>query len=257
MIIRPRIIPTLLIDNQKLVKTVKFKKPDYLGDPINAIKIFNEKGVDELCLLDITITKEKRKIDYGFLHDAASEAFMPLSYGGGIKSVEEIEKILAIGFEKVVINTSLSQNEELVKDSAAIFGSQSVVASIDYKRDIYIDRCYIRDGSQRINCDALELAKKAEQMGAGEILLYSINHDGTGKGYDIKTIKKISENVAIPVIACGGAGSLKDIRQVLCEGRASAAAAGSLFVYFGNKKAVLINFPDEQTLFEEGIYRKQ
>lgn len=257
MIVRPRIIPTLLLDNQKLVKTVKFRKPNYLGDPINAIKIFNEKGVDELCLLDISISKENRVIDYEFLHNVASEAFMPLSYGGGIKSVEQIEKILAIGFEKVIINTSLPQNEELVKTSVAVFGSQSIVASIDYKKDIYGDRCYIRNGSQKTEYDALELAKWAEKMGVGEILLYSINNDGMGKGYDIKTIKKISENVTVPVIACGGAGSLKDIEQVLYDGKASAAAAGSLFVYFGSKKAVLINYPDEQTLFKEGIYRRQ
>lgn len=256
MIVRPRIIPTLLLDNQNLVKTVKFKKPTYLGDPINAVKIFNEMAVDELCLLDISATKNKRELDFDFLKNIASEAFMPLSYGGGITSIEQIQTLFAIGFEKVVINTSFIKNPKLVEEAVKYAGSQSIVVSIDYKKDILGEHCYIYDGIEKINKTPLEQAQYAEKLGAGEILLYSMNHDGMMEGYDLNTVKKIATSIKIPLIACGGAGKLEDIKEVLDYGHASAVAAGSLFVYFGSRKAVLINFPSEQVIWNKGIYRQ-
>ncbi len=253
---RPRIIPCLLLQNHDLVKTVQFSKPRYLGDPINAVKIFNGKGVDELCILDIIASSQKKEPDFEYLKDIASEAFMPLSYGGGIASVEQIKRLFYLGYEKVVINTSFIRNPDLVYEAAKYVGSQSVVVSIDVKTDLFGKRaCYIEDGGVKTGKDPVELAKYAEQMGAGEILLNSINQDGMMRGYDIKLVRDVASAVSIPVIACGGAGGVGDIKKVLTEGGAHAAAAGSLFVYYGRNKAVLINTPSEEELIREGIYQ--
>ena len=255
MLSRPRIIPTLLIDKGNLVKTKQFKKPKYLGDPINAIKIFNEKGVDELCILDISASKKRLVPNVRLLRDMATEAFMPLCYGGGITTFEQIREIFYIGFEKVILNTSLVQNSRLFQDAVAYFGSQSIVASIDYKEKVGKKRCYIVDASQRTKYTPVELAKRAEKLGAGEILLYSIKCDGMRKGYDIQTISEIAREVKIPIIACGGAGSLNDFKNALSVG-AHAVAAGSLFVYFGGQEAVLINFPEEKEFHQQHIYKE-
>ncbi len=171
MISRPRIIPTLLIDEGNLVKTKRFRNPNYLGDPINAIKIFNEKGVDELCVLDISASKKGRAPGMDLLRNMATEAFMPLSYGGGITTFEQIKEIFYMGFEKVVLNTSLVQDFDLFERAAAYFGSQSIVASIDYKKGLGKETCYIMDGTQKSRFTPVELAVKAEKLGAGEILL--------------------------------------------------------------------------------------
>jgi len=257
MIVRPRIIPTLLLDSQSLVKTIKFKKPTYLGDPINAVKIFNEMGVDELCLLDISATKNKRELDFDFLKNIASEAFMPLSYGGGINSIDQIQKLFSIGFEKVIINTAFVKNPQLVEQAASYAGSQSIVVSIDYKKDLLGEHCYIGDGMEKVNKTPLEQALYAEKLGAGEILLYSMSNDGMMHGYDINTVKNISTSIKIPLIACGGAGNLDDLKEVLEDGQANAVAAGSMFVYFGSKKGVLINFPNEELIWKKGIFKKE
>ena len=252
---RPRIIPCLLLQNQGLVKTIKFSNPKYLGDPINAVKIYNEIGVDELCLIDITATKENKEPDFQMLSSIATEAFMPLSYGGGITNLEQIRKLFYIGFEKIILNTALIRNPELVKEASKHAGSQSIVASIDVKTEFLGKQyCYICDGNEKIKINPIELAKKAESLGAGEILLNSMNCDGMMQGYDVELVKQVSNSVNIPVIACGGAGNISDIKQVLYNGSADAAAAGSMFVYFGKKKAVLINFPSEQEFLEAGVY---
>lgn len=252
---RPRIIPCLLIQDQGLVKTVRFSSPNYLGDAINAVKIFNEKEADELCLLDIKASIEKRGPDFSFLQDISSEAFMPMSYGGGISSLEQAKKIFFLGYEKVIINTSFLKKPELIEEIARYAGSQSVVVSIDAKKKMLGGyNCYISDGSQKTDKTTQELATLAEQMGAGEILLNSMDRDGTMQGYDLDLVKSVTEKVNIPVIACGGASGIKDLRLVLKEGQAHAAAAGSLFVYYGKKKAVLINMPHEQELIAEGVY---
>ena len=253
---RPRLIPCLSIKDRGLVKTTKFSKPRYLGDPINAVKIFNGKGVDELCLLDITATYENRGPDFDYLKDIASEAFMPLSYGGGITNLEQIEKLFFIGYEKVVINTSFIYNPQLIRDAAGVAGNQSIVVSIDVKNEIFGKRhCYINDGKTKVKEDPVTLVKRAEDLGAGEILLNSITCDGTMLGYDINLVREIVDAVSIPVIACGGAKDIYDFKNVLENGKAHAAAAGSLFVFYGSKKAVLITVPDGKEFIRIGIYK--
>jgi cyclase len=257
MYYRPRIIPTLLIDDGNLVKTKNFKNANYLGDPINAIKIFNEKGVDELCVLDISASKNNREPDFELLSLMASESFMPLSYGGGIKNLDQVKKLFRSGFEKVVINTAGVNNQTLLREVSNYFGKQSVVASIDYRQTLTGRKCYICDGTQKTSFTPIEMAVQAEKNGAGELLLYSIDRDGSRKGYDIETIKNVVKQVRIPVIACGGARDLDDIKEVLEQTGTSAVAAGSMFVYYGARDAVLINFPEERSFFEKGIFKEE
>lgn len=255
MFTRPRIIPVLLIDDRDLVKTVNFKNPTYLGDPVNAVKIFNRKGIDELSILDISATRRGVEPDFELLEDIASEAFMPLSYGGGIKSLEQVRRLLAIGYEKIVINTELVKNPGLVKAAVQLAGSQSVVASIDVKYVNKQYRCFVGDGRECVDIAPVELAKKAEMLGVGEIFLNSIDKDGEMKGYDISLVKSVVEAVKIPVTACGGAGRIDDLRKVIHDGMAHAAAGGSMFVYYGRLKAVLITAPSENELVEARIYK--
>lgn len=256
MFYRPRLIPCLSLKDQGLVKTTKFSNPRYLGDPINAVKIFNGKGVDELCILDITATSENKSPDFEFLKDIASEAFMPLSYGGGIRDIGQIKKLFFIGYEKVIINTAFVQNPQLIREAADFVGRQSVVVSIDVKNELFGKRnCYINAGKTKAGMDPVTLAKIAEELGAGEIFLNSINRDGTMQGYDIKLVKDVVSAVSIPVTACGGAKDIYDFKRVLQEGKAHAAAAGSLFVFYGAHKAVLITAPDEKDLIEIGVYQ--
>lgn len=250
---RPRVIPTLLIDEGNLVKTKRFKNPDYLGDPINAIKIFNDKGVDELCVLDISASRKGIIPNVKLLENMAAEAFMPLSYGGGVTALEQMREIFYAGFEKIVLNTLLVQDRDLFCQATNYFGSQSIIASIDYKKRLGKERCYIKNGTFRTEFSPGQLARLAEQLGAGEILLYSIERDGQRTGYDISLISEVSGAVQIPIIACGGAGSLEDMKLALNAG-AHAVAAGSLFVYFGGRDAVLINYPEEKDFLQKNIY---
>lgn len=251
---RPRIIPVLLIDDRDLIKTINFKKPTYLGDPVNALKIFNRKGIDEMAVLDISASKKGLEPDFELLTDMASEAFMPLSYGGGIKTLDQVRKLLAIGYEKVVLNTSLVEDEQLVKDAVALAGSQSVVASIDAKVVNGQYKCVICDGTKVIDMSPVELAKHAEELGVGEIFLNSIDRDGVMQGYDIDLVNQVVNAVDIPVTACGGAGGISDLKDVIENGHAHAAAGGSMFVYYGRLKAVLITAPTEEELTDAGIY---
>lgn len=257
MNIRPRIIPTLLIEDRGLVKTINFSKSRYLGDPVNAVKIFNEKEVDELCILDIRASLEGKGPDFEYLQDIASEAFVPLSYGGGITTIEEIKKLFYIGYEKVIINTEFIKNPELIKEASEFAGSQSIVVSIDVKNE-FLGRksCYIKSGTEKIKMNPIELVKMAEKYGAGEILLNSISKDGTMSGFDLDLIKKISESVSIPVIACGGARDITDLKLALKDGKADAVAAGSMFVYYGKQKAVLINYLSEENIESIQSWRK-
>lgn len=248
MFTRPRIIPVLLVDDRDLIKTVKFKDRTYLGDPVNAVKIFNRKGIDELSILDIGATKNGREPDFDLLKDIASEAFMPLSCGGGITTVEQIHQLLAIGYEKVVINTGLIRNPDFIKKAAAMFGSQSIVASIDAKKVKDNYQCCIVDGTELVDITPVELAKKAEALGAGEIIINSIDNDGMMQGYDIELVKSVVDAVNVPVIAVGGAGGVHDLKAVLQDGHAHAAAGGSMFVYYGRLKAVLITMPGKEEL---------
>lgn len=256
MYYRPRLIPCLTMINRGLVKTTKFNNPRYIGDPINTVKIFNGKGVDELCILDIRATAENKSPDFDYLKDIASEAFMPLSYGGGITTLSEIERLFYIGYEKVIINTSFVTNPSLVKEAVGFAGSQSIVVSIDVKNELFGRKvCFVSDGNSKVKGSPAELAKRAEDLGAGEILLTSITQDGTMEGYDIDLVKQVSEALRIPVIASGGARDIYDFKKVLNEGGAHAAAASCMFIYYGKQKAVLITAPSEEKLVEIGIYR--
>lgn len=256
MFTRPRIIPVLLYDDRDLVKTINFKERTYLGDPVNAVKIFNRKGIDELSVLDIGASQNHREPDFELLKDIASEAFMPLSCGGGITNINQVHELLAIGYEKVVINSVLVRNPDLVTRAAEAFGSQSIVASIDARMIKGEYRCVINDGQDITDKTPVELAKEAERLGAGEIIINSIDRDGMMQGYDIRLVRSVADAVKIPVTAIGGAGGIKDLKTVLDEGHAHAAAGGSMFVYYGRLKAVLITAPSEEELLRLGVYKE-
>lgn len=245
---RIRVIPVLLLQNGGLVKTVKFKDPKYVGDPINAVKIFNEKEVDEIAVIDISATREKRSPNISKIAEIAGEAFMPLSYGGGITKIEEIKELLYNGIEKVTLNASALERPALISEAARLFGNQSVVASIDVAKNwLGKYRVYGYNGSKNMDLDPATFAKQMEDAGAGEIFLNSIERDGTYQGYDFSLIEKVAHAVSIPVIACGGARHLQDMHDAVKHG-ASAVAAGSLFVFKGPHRAVLINYPNQAEL---------
>lgn len=244
-----RVIPTLLLRGTGLVKTVKFDNPKYLGDPRNTVKIFNDKEVDELALLDIRATPERREPDYTLIQEIVNEAFMPVAYGGGIKTVEQGRRILKMGVEKVVVNTAAFDEPSLLSRMADQFGSQSVVASIDAKRNLFgrYD-CVTQCGARKLKLDPVSAAQQMEEAGAGEILLNSIDRDGTFSGYDLTLVRSVADAVSVPVIACGGASSVDDMAAAVREGGASAVAAGSFFVFHGKHRAVLITYPDATVL---------
>ena len=244
----PRVMPCLLLMNGGLVKTIKFKNPDYVGDPINAIRIYNEKEVDELIFLDITATIEKRSPPYKVLSEITSECFMPVTYGGGINNVEDIRKILSLGVEKVAINSYAVENPEFVEEAAERYGSSTIVVSIDVRRRLFGRyEVYIYGGRKSTGLDPVEFAVKMENLGVGEILLTSIDRDGTQEGYDLDLIERVTNTVGVPVVACGGAGQVSDFHEAINRG-ASASAAGSMVVYYGRNRAVLTNFPARNEL---------
>jgi cyclase len=247
-----RIIPALLLKGNGFIKTSRFKDSVYLGDCFNTVRLFNEKEADELMILDITATFEQRLPRFDFLRDLASECFMPLGYGGGIRSIDDMRILFNAGFEKLSINTQSFKNPGLVKDAAREFGSQSVIASIDFRKKLLGNtEVYINGGREGIGMDPVTAARHAEELGAGEILLNSIDRDGTMQGYDLDVIRKVSDAVTIPVIACGGAGSLIDFRRAIHEGHASAVSAGSYFVFNGKHRAVLITYPAHAITIKE------
>jgi len=249
---RIRVIPALLLKGDGLVKTVRFDRPTYVGDPLNAVKIFNEKEVDELVFLDITATREGRAPSITRISEIATECFMPLGYGGGITTVDQIQEILETGVEKVVLNTSAVHDPQLVKEAARRFGSQAIVASIDVRKSwLGRYRVEVRGATEKTGYDPVHLARELERLGAGEILLNSIDREGTFSGYDVPLIRSVADAVRVPVIALGGAGKVQDFRTAVVEGGASAVAAGSLFVFHGPHRAVLINYPTQEVLRRE------
>jgi imidazole glycerol-phosphate synthase subunit HisF len=253
--IRTRVIPCLLLKGQGLVKTINFSSPKYIGDPINAVKIFNDKEVHELIFLDITASTEKRSPRLDYISDIASECFMPFGYGGGITTVKQAEDIFNRGVEKVIVNSHAVENPSFIRDLADLFGSQSIVVSIDVKKDFFGNyQTYTNSGKTKTQWNPVTWAQEAEKSGAGEIFLNSIDRDGTLKGYDIPLIKIISKSVSIPVVACGGAGTVEDFGRAVYDGGASAVAAGSMFVYYGKHRAVLINFPSDEDLRSSGLH---
>ncbi len=250
--LRVRIIPALLLKGGSLVKTVRFKNPGYIGDPINTVRIFNELEVDELTFLDISATPEGRNPDFKLLREIADECFMPLSYGGGIQSFDTAAKIFEIGFEKVILNSITHKNPRLISQIAYHYGSQAVVVSIDVKKSLFGGyEVVTKSASSTTGKKAVEWAKEVENMGAGEILLTSIDREGTWNGFDIELTKRVSEAVNLPVIAHGGAGTVEHIGQVVREGKASAVAMGSMVVYQKKGMGVLVNFPDRELLASE------
>lgn len=241
---RPRIIPILLLKNSGLYKTLKFKDPKYIGDPINAIRIFNEKEVDELVFLDITMQDDRRDLNWGVLKDIASECFMPLTYGGGIENTEMIREVLNVGVEKVSINTNAVRNPELITQASTYFGNSTIVVSIDVKKSMFGKyEVYIYGGQEKTKLHPVNWAKEVEKRGAGEILINSIDNDGVMGGYDWKLIKEIAQSVNIPVVAAGGARGLDDFKTAITESKVSAVAGGACFVYQGKHRAVLITYP--------------
>jgi cyclase len=240
-----RIIPVLLIQNGGVVKSIKFKNHRYIGDPINAVKIFNEKEVDEIVILDIDASKNKTGPNLKLIKEIASEAFMPLSYGGGLSSLDQIKHVLNLGVEKVVLNTAAWLNPEIIEAASFQFGSSSIVVSIDLKKTIWGGyKVFVQNGQKSIKESPLDYSLKMLNHGAGEVFLNFIDRDGTYSGYDIPYIKSFCENLNVPVIAAGGAAKEDDLVKVIVEGKASAAAAGSIFVYNGVHKAVLISYPN-------------
>ena len=237
-----RVIPVLLLDGEGLYKTQKFKNAKYIGDPINSVKIFNEKEVDELVFLDIT--KNKKKVpNFGMLESVASEAFMPLSYGGGLVRIEDVKKVLRLGFEKVIINAAAYSDLNFICECVRRFGSQSIVGCIEVSRTFF--------GKSRIYKQDKHLVPHLEDLvnaGIGELLIQNVDREGTYKGYDIELMKFIADSVDLPVIASGGANSLGNVKELLCNTKCTGAAAGSLFVYYGMNRSVLINYPDRHTI---------
>lgn len=246
---RPRVIPVLLLKDKGLVKTVKFKKNRYIGDPINAVRIFNDLEADELVFLDITASKDKRTISLDLVKEIGDEAYMPFAVGGGITSIKDVEEILKAGAEKVVFNTALQHNIDIISETALKFGSQSVIASVDVKKNLFGKYVvYVKSGKIKINTPLLDFVKQIEEKGAGEIIINSIDNDGVMNGYDIELIKSVSNVVDIPVIACGGAWELNHLKEATEKGFASAVAAGSMFVYHGPRKGILVNYPEKEEL---------
>lgn len=246
---RIRVIPVLLLKNGDLVKTTRFANPAYVGDPINAVRIFNEKRVDELVLLDIAATSTRAGNDEALLEDIASEAFMPVAVGGGVSSVDQVERILKLGAEKVVVNSAAFDSPLLVTSIADRFGSQSVVVSMDVRRKLIGSyRVYTHGARESIGMEPAAYARRMANAGAGELLVTAVDREGTGTGYDLPLIRMVADAVDVPVIANGGASSVGDFVAAVQDGHASAVAASSMFIYQGKHRAVLINFPDENTL---------
>jgi cyclase len=241
--LQTRIIPVLLLKDRGFYKGIKFKNHKYVGDPINTIKIFNDKEVDEIIILDIEASKKNKKPDFDYLKEVVSEAFMPVGYGGGISSIEDAIKLFNIGIEKVVLNTYAVLNPNLVEELVSKFGSQSIVFSLDVKKTLFIGyKVFIKSGTQKTSYKPLDLALKMQELGVGEIILNDIDRDGTFEGYNLELIKEISSKLNIPLIACGGARNLNDFKLAKETG-AHACAAGGMFVFHMPHRAVVISYP--------------
>ena len=252
---RVRIIPTLLIDSASgLVKTVKFGKRTYIGDPINAVKIFNDKGVDELALLDIDATRDGREPNYDLIEEIASEAFMPVGYGGGIRSVEQMQRLLRCGLEKVIVSTLADEDPDVLRHASKRFGAQSIVVCLDIKKGLFGSNVVTRSGRVKSKLSPIVAAQRAVEAGAGEIIVQSVDREGTFSGYDEALVANIARSVDVPVVALGGARNLDDFRAVVSNAGCSAAAAGSMFVYHGADRGILISYPTETQVTD--LYRR-
>lgn len=254
----PRIIPCLLVHNKGLTKTQKFKDHKYVGDPINAVRIFNEKEVDELMVLDIDASVDKREPDYRMIQNLAVESRMPLCYGGGIKNAEQAQRIFGLGIEKIAISSLAMEKSEAVTEIAKRVGNQSVIVVLDVKKKLFSKKYEIFTHNGKINTkkDPVIFAKHFEELGAGEIVINSIDNDGMMNGYDLELIDEIRNNISIPMTVLGGAGSLEDIKKLIIKYGIIGAAAGSLFVFKGKYRAVLINYPrknEKEHIIEDAL----
>lgn len=246
--LQTRIIPCLLLENEGLVKTINFKNPTYIGDPINSVRIFNELEVDELIFLDIKASRNNTPPPFKKIAEIASECFMPFSYGGGIRTIDDVKKLFDLGVEKIALNTIAYERPDFISEIASLYGSQSIIVTLDVKKPWFANnRIYTHDGSKKTSYSPLEYAKKVADHGAGELLLNSIDRDGTMNGFDLELISEIAHTVDIPLIALGGAGELTDICKAK-EAGASAIALGSMAVYQNKNRGILINFPTRKEL---------
>ncbi len=248
---RPRIIPVLLLKGTELVKTVGFQSPNYIGDPINAVHLFNSMKADELVFLDINATKENRLVNVQLMKEVGDEANMPFAVGGGIKTLNDIQLLISAGAEKVILGSIAGENPDFVREASEAFGSSTIAVCIDVKRSLFgKQKVWISNGKKSISGDPVAYAKRIEEMGAGELIIQSVDRDGKMNGYDHELIKAISKAVRIPVVALGGAKRLEDMKMLYLLCKVNGLAAGSLFVYQGNNKGVLINYPDRSTIQE-------
>lgn len=246
---RPRVIPVLLLDGPALVKTVRFGAGKYIGDPVNAVKLFNDLGVDELVFLDISASREKRTIPTTLIEQIGGEANMPFAVGGGIRTLQHVRTAIASGAEKVILNDAALNDPDFVRAAADAFGSSTIAVCMDVKRGMFAGARVFSHAARKLSGrDPVEYAKSIERLGAGELIVQSVDRDGIMDGYDIPLLKAISEAVAIPVVALGGAGDVADLARAHFEGFASAVAAGSMFVYQSRKRGVLINYPSPEKI---------
>ena len=246
---RPRVIPVLLIRDGALVKSIQFKQHKYIGDPINAVRIFNDLKADELAFIDIEATQKGRLISLDFVRDVGEEANMPFAVGGGIKTIDDIQSIIAAGAEKVIINSEAAKNPAFIQEASDIFGSSTITVCIDVKKTYLKGLTTWTDaGSKATKLSPVEHAQMAEQNGAGELIIQSISHDGMMNGYDLELIESIARAVKIPVVALGGAGTIEDLHKAHHLGYANGMAAGSLFVFQSKNRGVLINYPEKDEL---------
>ncbi len=243
---RPRVIPCLLLRGNGLVKTRRFRDPVYVGDPVNAVRIFSEKEADEIAVLDIDASREGREPNYELIAEIAGEAFMPVAYGGGVRTLEQMRRLIRSGVEKVVVNSAAVESPSVLSEGAAVFGSQAIVGGVDVKRTLLGGyRVVAKSGTVDARIGLDEHLASLVASGVGEIFLNSVDRDGTMSGYDLALVKHVTARVTVPVVACGGAGRLEHLSEAIREGGASAVAAGSLFVFHGKHRAVLINYPKE------------
>lgn len=248
MLARPRVMPCLLLKDGGLVKTVGFQNPRYLGDPINAVRIFNDKEVDELVLLDIQASRLGSPIDFGIVEQIVSEAFVPVAYGGGVRSVDDARRLMAIGVEKLVLNTAAVERPALIDELSGVYGASTVVVAIDARKKWRRYQVVTGGGASNSGLDPVEWAREAQRRGAGEMFVNSVDADGSMEGYDLDLVRSVASAVTVPVIACGGAASIEDFVRATREAGAAACAAGSMFVYQGRHRAVLISFPTQDDL---------
>ncbi len=247
-LIHPRVIPCLLVRGNKLVKTIKFKDAVYVGDPVNAVKIFSDKEADKIIILDIDASRDEREPNYQLIAEMAGEAFMPVAYGGGIRTLEQIRRLIRSGVEKVVINSLAAQSTDVIRAAVDVFGSQAIVGAVDVRRKLLGGYAVLtRSGTQETRLKLEQHIHNLLQAGVGELLINDVNRDGCMLGFDIDLVRRVSQ-VPVPVVICGGAGTLEHVLEAVAEGGASAAAAGSMFLFHGKHRAVLINYPKPDQL---------